>query len=267
MEHTSSYCFNLHYRSTFPVLMGACHLGGSRIIALDTPLCPRFMPRPRAFFRNTYLLHDIGAASPVAPDFSITTAASDACEFRSPTSSRGDNGVVGLTPWHSVRAPLRSHVPLAGRVMSAVYPPSEFGRHLRKSLSPIIRPVIATACEHSTVEPEIRPAGANPSTVCIEARLKRQAVETSLNRRDSRERPALMPGVAELDAGRETREQIPVLVVAGSQIAKLVERDSGYYQLRQVGKPSRAGSTPASRLNPPSCGASIGGVPHFMGVR
>ena len=54
----------------------------------------------------------------------ITTAASDACEFRSPTSSRGDNGVVGLTPWHSVRAPLRSHVPLAGRVMSAVYPPS-----------------------------------------------------------------------------------------------------------------------------------------------
>jgi len=45
--------------------------------ALDTPLCPRFMPRPRAFFRNTYLLHDIGAASPVAPDFSITTAASD----------------------------------------------------------------------------------------------------------------------------------------------------------------------------------------------
>jgi len=56
--------------------------------------------------------------------FSITTAASDACEFRSPTSSRGDNGVVGLTPWHSVRAPLRSHVPLAGRVMSAVYPPS-----------------------------------------------------------------------------------------------------------------------------------------------
>jgi hypothetical protein len=92
--------------------------------ALDTPLCPRFMPRPWAFFRNTYLLHDIGAASPVAPDFSITTAASDACEFRSPTSSRGDNGVVGLTPWHSVRAPLRSHVPLAGRVMSAVYPPS-----------------------------------------------------------------------------------------------------------------------------------------------
>ena len=54
--------------------------------ALDTPLCPRFMPRPWAFFRNTYLLHDIGAASPVAPDFSITTAASDACEFRSPTS-------------------------------------------------------------------------------------------------------------------------------------------------------------------------------------
>ena len=104
--------------------MGACHHGGSRFIALDTPLCPRFMPRPRAFFRNTYLLHDIGAASPVAPDFSITTAASDACEFRSPTSSRGDNGVVGLTPWHSVRAPLRSHVPLAGRVMSAVYPPS-----------------------------------------------------------------------------------------------------------------------------------------------
>lgn len=92
--------------------------------AIDTPLCPRFMPRPWAFFRNTYLLHDIGAASPVAPDFSITTAASDACEFRSPTSSRGDNGVVGLTPWHSVRAPLRSHVPLAGRVMSAVYPPS-----------------------------------------------------------------------------------------------------------------------------------------------
>jgi hypothetical protein len=104
--------------------MGACHYGGSRFIALDTPLCPRFMPRPWAFFRNTYLLHDIGAASPVAPDFSITTAASDACEFRSPTSSRGDNGVVGLTPWHSVRAPLRSHVPLAGRVMSAVYPPS-----------------------------------------------------------------------------------------------------------------------------------------------
>ena len=92
--------------------------------ALDTPLCPRFMPGPWAFFRNTYLLHDIGAASPVAPDFSITTAASDACEFRSPTSSRSDNGVVGLTPWHSVRAPLRSHVPLAGRVMSAVYPPS-----------------------------------------------------------------------------------------------------------------------------------------------
>jgi len=54
----------------------------------------------------------------------ITPAASDACEFRSPTSSRSDNGVVGLTPWHSVRAPLRSHVPLAGRVMSAVYPPS-----------------------------------------------------------------------------------------------------------------------------------------------
>ena len=127
MEHTSSYCFNLHYRSTFPVLMGACHLGGSRIIALDTPLCPRFMPRPRAFFRKLKakdLLHDIGAASPVAPDFSITPAASDACEFRSPTSSRSDNGVVGLTPWHSVRAPLRSHVPLAGRVMSAVCPPS-----------------------------------------------------------------------------------------------------------------------------------------------
>jgi len=91
--------------------------------ALDTPLCPRFMPRPWAFFRNTYLLHDIGAASPVVPDFSTTTAASDACEFRSPTSSRGDNGVVGLTPWHSVRAPLRSHVPLAGRVMPAVFPP------------------------------------------------------------------------------------------------------------------------------------------------
>ena len=50
--------------------MGACHHGGSRFIALDTPLCPRFMPRPRAFFRNTYLLHDIGAVSPVAPDFS-----------------------------------------------------------------------------------------------------------------------------------------------------------------------------------------------------
>lgn len=50
--------------------MGACHYGGSRFIALDTPLCPRFMPRPWAFFRNTYLLHDIGAASPVAPDFS-----------------------------------------------------------------------------------------------------------------------------------------------------------------------------------------------------
>ena len=95
--------------------------------AIITPLCPRFMPRPWAFFRKLKardLLHDIGAASPVAQDFSIITAASDACEFRSPTSSRGDNGVVGLTPWHSVRAPLRSHVPLAGRVMSAVYPPS-----------------------------------------------------------------------------------------------------------------------------------------------
>jgi hypothetical protein len=230
--------------------MGACHHGGSRLF---NALCKR------------NLLLESGRVLRSPHLFLIITAASDACEFRSPTSSRGDNGVVGLTPWHSVRAPLRSHVPLAGRVMSAVYPPSEFGRHLRKSLSPIIRPVIATACEHSTVEPEIRPAGANPSTVCIEARLKRQAVETSLNRRDSRERPALMPGVAELDAGRETREQIPVLVVAGSQIAKLVERDSGYYQLRQVGKPSRAGSTPASRLNPPSCGASIGGVPRFMG--
>ena len=107
--------------------MGAGHHDCSRFIALDTPLCPRFMPGPWAFFRKLKardLLHDIGAASPVAPDFSITTAASDACEFRSPTSSRGDNGVVGLTPWHSVRAPLRSHVPLAGRVMSAVYPPS-----------------------------------------------------------------------------------------------------------------------------------------------
>ena len=57
--------------------------------AIITPLCPRFMPRPWAFFRKLKardLLHDIGAASPVAPDFSITTAASDACEFRSPTS-------------------------------------------------------------------------------------------------------------------------------------------------------------------------------------
>ncbi len=67
----------------------------------------------------------------------ITTAASDACEFRSPTSSRGDNGVVGLTPWHSVRAPLRSHVPLAGRVMSAVYPPSEFAGFSFKNPAPM----------------------------------------------------------------------------------------------------------------------------------
>ena len=107
--------------------------------ALDTPLCPRFMPRPRAFFRKLKardLLHDIGAASPVAPDFSVITAASDACEFRSPTSSRGDNGVVGLTPWHSVRAPLRSHVPLAGRVMSAVYPPMEFAGFSFKNPAP-----------------------------------------------------------------------------------------------------------------------------------
>lgn len=62
--------------------------------AIDTPLCPRFMPRPRAFFRKLKardLLHDIGAASPVAPDFSVITAASDACEFRRFTSSRGDN--------------------------------------------------------------------------------------------------------------------------------------------------------------------------------
>ena len=63
--------------------------------AIDTPLCPRFMPRPWAFFRNTYLLHDIGAASPVAPDFSVITAASDPCEFRSPTSSRSDNPPSG----------------------------------------------------------------------------------------------------------------------------------------------------------------------------
>jgi hypothetical protein len=135
--------------------MGACHHGGSRFIAIDTPLCPRFMPRPRAFFRNTYLLHDIGAASPVAPDFSTTTAASDACEFRSPTSSRFDKVPALLrhralcarvAPLHlrystheahsgsrpfsvKERTPmpfrnLTMDYPLAGRVMSAVYPPS-----------------------------------------------------------------------------------------------------------------------------------------------
>ena len=89
--------------------MGACHHGGSRLF---NALCTR------------NLLLESGRVLRSPHLFLIITAASDACEFRSPTSSRGDNGVVGLTPWHSVRAPLRSHVPLAGRVMSAVYPPS-----------------------------------------------------------------------------------------------------------------------------------------------
>lgn len=88
--------------------MGACHHGGSRLF---NALCKRNLLISGRVQRSPHL-------------FLIITAASDACEFRSPTSSRGDNGVVGLTPWHSVRAPLRSHVPLAGRVMSAVYPPS-----------------------------------------------------------------------------------------------------------------------------------------------
>lgn len=79
---------------------------------------------PSRFTAKRNLLLGIGESPTLSPLFLIITAASDACEFRSPTSSRGDNGVVGLTPWHSVRAPLRSHVPLAGRVMSAVYPPS-----------------------------------------------------------------------------------------------------------------------------------------------
>ena len=177
--------------------MGACHLGGSRFTETNLSIEDSFSPGIRSV---------LGAARQFFNQ--ITPAASDACEFRSPTSSRGDNGVVGLTPWHSVRAPLRSHVPLAGRVMSAVYPPSEFAGFSFKN-------------------------------------------------------PAPMPGVAELDAGRETREQMPVLVVAGSQIAKLVERDSGCYQLRQVGKPSRAGNQSCLPAYPPSCG----GVPRFMGVR
>lgn len=93
--------------------MGACHHGGSRFTETNLFIEDSFSPGTRPV---------LGAARQFFNQ--ITTAASDACEFRSPTSSRGDNGVVGLTPWHSVRAPLRSHVPLAGRVMSAVYPPS-----------------------------------------------------------------------------------------------------------------------------------------------
>jgi hypothetical protein len=83
--------------------MGACHHGGSRFIAIDTPLCPRFMPGPWAFFRNTYLLHDIGAASPVAPDFSNAGGSPVCCLDRvrplsCPATRRDSNGLASARP-------------------------------------------------------------------------------------------------------------------------------------------------------------------------
>lgn len=71
--------------------------------ALDTPLCPRFMPRPWAFFRNTYLLHDIGAASPASPEFSNAGGSPVCCLGRvrplsCPATRRDSNGLASARP-------------------------------------------------------------------------------------------------------------------------------------------------------------------------
>ena len=113
-----------------------CHSEGRTMHSCAITIPPYFGPgypsaRP-AFFRPVYSSFLPGFCAPAFFQATTGSSRSDSCPatcwgsyVRASVWTAEFAGFSLKNPvWHNVRAPLRSHVPLAGRVMSAVYPPS-----------------------------------------------------------------------------------------------------------------------------------------------